>query len=57
MREQDEKGRVEFAEIKAKEEAKKENTLDIGKKLKSLGVDLQSIVKATGLSIEEIEKL
>ena len=57
MREQDEKGRVEFAEIKAKEEAKKENTLEIGKKLKSLGVDLQSIVKATGLSIEEIEKL
>ena len=57
MREQDERGRVEFAEIKAKEEAKKENTLDIGKKLKSLGVDLQSIVKATGLSIEEIEKL
>ena len=57
MREQDERGRVEFAEIKAKEEAKKENTLEIGKKLKSLGVDLQSIVKATGLSIEEIEKL
>ena len=57
MREQDEKGRVEFAEMKAKEEAKKENTLEIGKKLKSLGVDLRSIVKATGLSIEEIEKL
>ena len=56
MREQDEKGRVEFAEMKAKEEGKKEEKLEIGKKLKSLGVDLQSIVKATGLSTEEIEK-
>jgi predicted transposase/invertase (TIGR01784 family) len=53
MREQDERGRVELAE----EKAKKSNTLEIGKNLKLVGVDLQSISKATGLSIEEIEKL
>jgi predicted transposase/invertase (TIGR01784 family) len=57
MREQDEKGRVEFAEIKAKEEAKKENTLEIAKEMRRDGVKPEKIAKYTGLSIEEIEKL
>jgi predicted transposase/invertase (TIGR01784 family) len=57
MREQDERGRVEFAEKRAKEKAKKENTLEIAKELRRDGVNSEKIAKYTGLSIKEIEKL
>lgn len=57
MREQDERGKVELAERRAEEKAKKSNTSEIAKNFKSIGVDLRSISKATALSIEEIEKL
>ena len=53
MREQDERGKVELAEKRAEEK----KGLEIAKNLKSIGVDLKSISKATGLSVEEIEKL
>jgi predicted transposase/invertase (TIGR01784 family) len=53
MREQDERGRVEFAE----EKAKKLKSLEIGKELKRDGVNPDKISKYTGLSIEEIKNL
>lgn len=57
MREQDERGRVELAERRAEEKAEKRNAIKIGRNLKSMGMDVKSISKATGLSIEEIEKI
>ena len=53
MREQDERGRVELAEKRVEEK----KVLELAKNFKSIGVDLESISKATGLSIEVIEKL
>ena len=41
----------------AKEEGKAEGKLSMATKLKSLGVDIDTIVQASGLSKEEIEKL
>ena len=41
----------------AKEEGKKESQIAIAINLLSLGMDLETISQATGLSIEEIEKL
>ncbi len=38
-------------------EGKKERSIEIAKKLKSMDVDIQTIVDATGLTREEIEKL
>ena len=40
-----------------KKRAKKENSLEIAKKLKAQGVDAEIIKKATGLSLKEIGKL
>ena len=57
MREQDERGRVEFAEKRMEEKTKKSNTLEIAKKFKLAGVDNNTIANSTGLSIEEIDKL
>lgn len=56
-REQDERGRVEFAEKRMEEKTKKSNTLEIAKKFKLAGVDNNTIANSTGLSIEEIDKL
>lgn len=56
MREQDERDRVELAERRAEEKAEKRNAIKIGRNLKTMGMDSKSILKATGLSIEEIEK-
>jgi predicted transposase/invertase (TIGR01784 family) len=57
MREQDERGRVEFAEKRMEEKTKKANTLEIAKKFKLAGIDNNTIANSTGLSIEEIDKL
>ncbi|MCB1158879.1 MAG: Rpn family recombination-promoting nuclease/putative transposase [Leptospiraceae bacterium] len=53
MREQDERGRVEIAEIKAE----KRKSLEIAKNFKLAGIDNKTISIATGLTIEEIENL
>ena len=49
MKEQDDIGRIEFAEKKA--------VLKIAKNLKNNGVPLEIIIKSTSLTKEEIEKL
>ena len=38
-------------------EGKKQRSIEIAKKLKSMDIDIQTIVKSTGLTKEEIEKL
>jgi predicted transposase/invertase (TIGR01784 family) len=53
IKERDEIGRVEFAERKGKLEGKTE----VAKSLKLNGVSIEIISKATGLTIDEIEKL
>jgi predicted transposase/invertase (TIGR01784 family) len=53
MREQDERGKVELAEKRAKKRSK----LEIAKKLKEMGISSYDIEKATGLSDEEIDEL
>ena len=49
-------GRME-GRMEGKMEGKMEERLEIANNLKSLGVDITAIHKATGLSPEEIEKL
>ena len=41
----------------AKDEGRAEEKLEIAKKMKAMGLPSESIAQATGLSIEEIEKL
>ncbi|MCP5503490.1 MAG: hypothetical protein H7A25_26560 [Leptospiraceae bacterium] len=48
---------MELAVQREKEKAEKSNTLEIAKNFKLAGVDSKTISAATGLSIEEIEKL
>ena len=47
----------EAFEIAGKEEGREEATKDIAKELLKLNVEIEKIIKATGLSKEEIEKL
>ena len=53
IKERDEVGRIEFAEKKARIE----RNFEVAKALKENGVPLEIIMKSTGLTIEEIEKL
>ena len=55
--EEGEKMGMEKGIIKGKIEGEKSKSLEIAKNLKKSGVDFKIIVKSTGLSIEEIEKL
>ncbi len=65
IREGDEKGRLRLAEksgriegkFEGKLEGKLERTLEVAKNLIGLGLDNQTIVKATNLNVEEIERL
>ena len=50
------KGLVE-GEAKGMEKGKTEKALEIAKELKSLGMPLEQIIKATKLSIEEIKTI
>ena len=43
--------------MEGEEKGKKQTQLENAKNFKSLGVDIETISKATSLSIEEIEKL
>ncbi len=42
---------------KGMEKGKKEGILETAKNLKNIGIDIDKIAKATGLTKEEIEKL
>ena len=53
MREQDERGKVELAEKRGENKSK----IEVAKKLKVMGLSNEDIIKATGLSDEEIENL
>jgi predicted transposase/invertase (TIGR01784 family) len=57
MREEDEKAKLDFAEKKGEERGEQKQKIEIAKNLIGLGLDNISIEKATGLSIEQIEKL
>jgi predicted transposase/invertase (TIGR01784 family) len=57
MREQDERGRVELAERRAEEKAEKRKAIETATEMKKDGFAIAKIVKYTGLSIEDIEKL
>ena len=57
MREQDERGRIELAEKRAEEKAKKRKALEVAKEMKKDGFATDKIVKYTGLSISEINDL
>jgi predicted transposase/invertase (TIGR01784 family) len=57
MREQDERGKMELAEKRATKKGELIAKIDTAKNLKKLGVDLDIIRQATGLSDEEIENL
>ena len=48
---------LDGAKLEGRMEGKMEERLEIANNLKSLGVDITAIHKATGLSPEEIEKL
>ena len=50
---QDERGRIEFA----LEEGKKQGKIETAKELLKMGIEIETIAKATGLKKEEIEKL
>ena len=41
----------------AKRQGKKETQLEVAKKMKDLNIDISLIIKSTGLSKEEIDKL
>ena len=47
---------VEEAEKRGRAEGREEAKMATAKNLKQLGVDVETIAKATGLSIEDIEK-
>ena len=48
---------LETAKQDGKIEGKIEEKLEIARNLKSMKLDVESIIKATGLSLEEIDKL
>jgi predicted transposase/invertase (TIGR01784 family) len=50
---QDERGRIQYA----LEEGKREGKLETAKELLKMGIEIEKIVKATGIEKEEIEKL
>ena len=53
----DEIGRIELAEEKGIEKGKIEGKIEVAKKLKSKGFDIETIIETTGLSKQEIENL
>lgn len=53
----DELGRIELAEEKGIEKGKIEGKIEVAKKLKSKGFDIETIIETTGLSKQEIENL
>lgn len=57
IKERDDIGRIEFAERMAEKKGKEKEKRETAKKLRQLGVNLATIAAATGLSIDEIEKL
>lgn len=65
MAERDYENTISYAEEKGekkgkkegKKEGRKEGIIEIANNLKTQGIDIQQIAKATGLKIEEIEKL
>lgn len=48
---------IEFAENRGRTEGREEGKIEVAKVLKSKGSDMELICQATGLSIEQIEKL
>lgn len=57
MKVMDDSGCLAFAVDQGKAEGKAEGMREVAKNMKSLGIDIQTIVKATGLSEAEIDKL
>lgn len=53
----DHEGRIQYEVKKAKEETEKRTKLETARELVKLGTPVETISKATGLSIEEIESL
>ena len=56
MQREREEGLLEGME-KGREEGREEGFVEAARKFKKLGVDISTIVAATGLSADEIEKL
>lgn len=56
MAERDYENTISYAEEKGEKKVKK-GIIEIATKLKNQRIDIQQISKATGLKIEEIEKL
>ncbi len=52
-----EASRILTLKIDAEDKVKKENSIQIAKNLKQIGIDLDTIIKATGLTKEEIDSL
>ena len=48
---------IEFAENRGRTEGREEGKIEVAKVLKNKGLDIELIYQATGLSIEQIEKL
>ena len=48
---------IAYAEKRGKEEGKAEGKAEMARNLKAMGVPIETIAKASGLSIEEIEQL
>ena len=48
---------VDFLKTSETLDGEKKKSIEIAKKLKSMNVDIQTIVESTGLTREEIEKL
>ena len=48
---------IEFAKEEAAKIAEHNNTINIAREFKKMGLSFEYIAKGTGLSIEEIEKL
>ena len=57
LKEQDEIGRIEFAERKAEKKGEKNAIIKTAKNLKDNGVPIEIIIKSTGLTKEDIESL
>jgi predicted transposase/invertase (TIGR01784 family) len=53
----DRRGAILFGEAKGKAEGGVEKASEIARKLKAEGIPLETIAKATGLSVSEIEEL
>ena len=57
MREQDGRGRIEKAEQKAEQRGEQKQKIAIAKEMKADNEPIDKIMRYTGLSREEIEKL